>query len=267
MHLGYGFPNITISTASTNVPAPRGLSSKQEGRSGIGGVASSSKGNDTQGVITPSNRISSHDNKGHKSDRLYWLLVLLIALGSTLFAASSTPWLSLGALQTTEDSLTTAGRFRTEPVRLQEVQTSEEGNWVVPVTEGSPVEAFISNINAKLSSIASVATSITQRASSNSAEPESTGRSTHPESFKRELLDQPMPGEHESRLFLYASLIFCYSCHVKRSQTCCCRWPSGRCSSLWAAFTRSHMAYECQEFGYHALYHLVAVLHRCMRFG
>jgi hypothetical protein len=59
------------------------------------------------------------------------------------------------------------------------------------------VEAFISNINAKLSSIASVATSITQRASSNSAEPESTGRSIHTESSKRELLEQLMPGKHE----------------------------------------------------------------------
>lgn len=210
MHLGYGFSNITISTVGTNVPAPRGLSSKQEGRPGIGSAAPSSKGNDTQRATTPNNRTSTCENKGHKSDRLYWLLVLLIALGSTLFAASSTPWLSLGALQSTEDSLTTAGRFRTEPVRPQEVPTSEEGNWVVPVTEGSPVEAFISNINAKLSSIASVATSITQRASSNSAEPESTGR-RHLQPSKRELLDQHMSGEHEIMSLPLRQLIFRFS--------------------------------------------------------
>jgi hypothetical protein len=193
-YLGYRFSNITISTADINVSAPRGFSPKQEGRPGTG------DGNDTQRATTSSNRIPTCDNKALKSDRLYWFLVLLIALGSTLFAASSTPWLSLGVSEVSEDSLTTAGRFRTEPVGLQESPgTLGEGNWVVPVTEGSPVEAFISNINAKLSSIASVATSITQRASSISAEPETTGRLSRRETSKRESSDKSMPGEYDCR--------------------------------------------------------------------
>lgn len=73
--------------------------------------------------------------------------------------------------------------------------TTGEGNWEA-TKEGSPVEAFISNINEKLSSIASFASIQKDIVGSFSAGSQPTGRILDANTLnRRESTDQSMPGK------------------------------------------------------------------------
>jgi hypothetical protein len=72
--------------------------------------------------------------------------------------------------------------------------TTGEGNWGRATKEGSPVEAFISNINEKLSGIASFASTQKDNIASLSAGSLPTGR-IETNLQRWESIDQSMPGE------------------------------------------------------------------------
>ncbi|KAJ9115511.1 hypothetical protein QFC22_005269 [Naganishia vaughanmartiniae] len=163
---GYTTSTITSSATNPKASAPRGSWVKPE-ETTIDAPAFENQSHSSQRAsneaVHPRSSSQAQINKKRGTDRVYWFAILFIALGSSLFAASSTSsWPAIGQVRLPGDRSKTPGVTfwpNSKATETDEAQpSSKEETWIPISTEESPVEAFISNINAKLSSIASLAT-------------------------------------------------------------------------------------------------------------